>query len=621
MLAAKAVQFREILEGKTYGELVEIAVAEFCAGEDARLRLSEFEKSTTEMAVQFQQMKDELKGANDEIARLRKKVVHMSGVEAIQNQELFGRSTEKAEDVVDRALAGAREKDPTSEDAEEAVPEDGGSNGGGGRKSACKGKSGGDDPDGKKKKKKGKRKRDLSGLPVQTCYDYDIEEYDRLYGENNWRFGPWHKYMTVEKIRTTTYLKVTYTPTISVGEEHCMVSMPSGNRLLPKSIVTPSLGADILTDRFGMSVPFYRLAAFPDRYGFPLSRQTMTNWTIRFAEDLFSAPYRYMASALKRRRYQQCDETYWLVILDGRRPGSKSFIWTHRTSELSEGPVIIIYCYEKTRKADHLFRFYKDVAEPFFLTCDAYSAYPALAEALGGLVILCGCMMHVRRRFVDALNILDLKGLDPEKVMELPEMKAISLIGTLYYEEGKLADLSPDERTAERQNGVKEAAQGFFDFVEGFNIDDPLVTEKMKDAVQYARNHKEELLRFLEDGNIPIDDGATERSIRPVALSRHNSLFSNTVRGANASCICATMYETAVHNGADPYYYYKYLLEKMPDHLYDKDGPYLEDMMPWSDAYRAYEAREKQRVVDSYAPSGNARPQTPRKMDRLVQAG
>ena len=101
--------------------------------------------------------------------------------------------------------------------------------------------------------------------------------------------------------------------------------------------------------------------------------------------------------------------------------------------------------------------------------------------------------------------------------------------------------------------------------------------------------------------------------MKPIAQGRRNYLFSNTIGGAEATAICSTLIETARANGADPYYYLKYLLEKMPEHIYDEDKSYLADMMPHSNAYITYEKEEKQAAVDHIAPPGNEKPRTPTK--------
>ena len=74
------------------------------------------------MALEYQQMKDELNGARKEIDALRKQNQHLTGIQTIQTNDLFGRSTEKTEDILSQVIQGdLPTKDPLSEDAAEPV--------------------------------------------------------------------------------------------------------------------------------------------------------------------------------------------------------------------------------------------------------------------------------------------------------------------------------------------------------------------------------------------------------------------------------------------------------------------------------------------------------------------
>ena len=73
-----------------------------------------------------------------------------------------------------------------------------------------------------------------------------------------------------------------------------------------------------------------------------------------------------------------------------------------------------------------------------------------------------------------------------------------------------------------------------------------MASEKLKDAVSYSLNHREELCRFLEDGRVPCDNGFCERSIRILSRGRRAWLFANTPRGADAMMYAYSMVETAI---------------------------------------------------------------------------
>lgn len=117
-----------------------------------------------------------------------------------------------------------------------------------------------------------------------------------------------------------------------------------------------------------------------------------------------------MTQLLMQVEYHQCDETYFQVNKDGREAGTKSFMWVHITSELVKEHPIVVYCFELTRGTDHLRKFYEDFKG--YITCDAYISYHILGEENADVIIICGCMMHLRRRFVKSLSLINTKGLD-----------------------------------------------------------------------------------------------------------------------------------------------------------------------------------------------------------------
>ena len=228
--------------------------------------------------------------------------------------------------------------------------------------------------------------------------------------------------------------------------------------------------------------------------------------------------------------------------------------------------------------------------------------------------------MHLRRRVVDAITVIRVNDLSEEAIMNLPEVKALMLIGDIFHAEKPLKDLTAEERYLERQEKVKPCVDRFFDFIHSLNTNDPTFSDKFKEAIQYASNQEIYLRAFLDDGNIPAHNGSCELSVKSIALLRRNSMFSFSYSGAESTMIITSLIETARANGADPYWYLKYLLEKMPKHICDKNSNYLPDMTPWSDAYRDYEVREKQNVILAQAPPGNEKPRTPTKGKRKAGA-
>ena len=390
--------------------------------------------------------------------------------------------------------------------------------------------------------------------------------------------------------------------------------------MFPKSLASPSLLANIIMDKFCMFVPMYRMEHDINRYGFSLSRQTMSNWIIKAAEFFFMPVYQFLKSSLSTYPYQQCDETTWRVIRDSRGPGKKSYFWVHRSSELQkERPPVILYELEPSRSSQHLEKYFREVFQEktgkIHLTSDAFSAYPSLEENHSGRIEHTGCFSHARRRGANALKLLSGKTAE-EDLNSLPEFIFLNKIAGIYTEENKLKEMSAEERLLRRQKNVKPLIDEFFEYLKTLDTSNLTYSDTFKDAVEYTLNQEKYLRRFLDDGNIPIDDNACERSVKAVCLLRKSCLFSNTFRGGYACGIIMTLVETAKANGADSYWYIQYLLETMPSRYYrGRENEDLDQMVPWSDEYHRYEKEQRLKVLDRSAPAGNEKPRTPRKKD------
>ena len=232
---------------------------------------------------------------------------------------MFGRSTEKIEDIIDSVCSWADATDPVSED----IPaDDPSSDEDKEEKSAAKGSTSGKKerkPSGKKKK--GKRAEDFSRLPGRTEFQFDVNALNDEYGEGNWRIAYWESHRMLESIPCTKYVRTVYTPVISGGLEHSLVRIPASGQFLPGSIATPSLVAEIMYNKFVLGLPLYRQEADLICNDVPVSRQTMANWGIRFALDLFGPLYDYLTFLLKLCRYNQCDET----VLPAMMPWSEEY--------------------------------------------------------------------------------------------------------------------------------------------------------------------------------------------------------------------------------------------------------------------------------------------------------
>lgn len=425
----------------------------------------------------------------------------------------------------------------------------------------------------KQPKRKGKKEADLSGLPVRRIDHYlSAEELEAEFGVRGWKQLPdaiSRKYHFVPaKVEVEEHHIGVYA---SKTDEH-MVKADHPKTLLHGSLVSPSLGAAIINGKYVNAVPLYRLEQEFQRYGLQITRQNMANWCIHLAEEYLSILYDYLHKELYFYHVIQADETPVLVNHDGRKAGSKSWMWVYRSGHLYQKRQIVLYEYQQTRNASHPREFLKGYDG--ICVTDGYQVYHTLEKELEELTIA-GCWVHCRRRFDEALKLIS-KSYQKESNAFLL-MKQIQAI---YREEGKPKDLSSDERLKQRQAVIKPLVDAFFAYLKTINVSKK---DKFGDAVGYALNQEKYLRVFLTDGDVPIDNNASERAIRGFCIGKKNWQMIDTIHGAKSSAIIYSIVETAKANNLKPFDYVQHLLEEIPKHMNDKDCSFLEDLLPWSE--------------------------------------
>ena len=427
----------------------------------------------------------------------------------------------------------------------------------------------------KKKKQPGKKAADIAGLTVKRIDHYlKEEELTAEFGENGWKQLPDAISRCYQFISASVVIEEHHIGVYSSKLDEHMIKAPHPRNLLHGSLVSPSLAAAVINGKYVNAVPLYRLEKEFERYGLAITRQNMANWMIRLGEEYLGTMYDYLHKLLYDYHVIQADETPVLVNKDGRPAGSQSYMWVYRSGFMYRDRQIILYEYQKTRNASHPREFLRDYTG--ICVTDGYQVYHTLEKERENLKIA-GCWVHCRRRFNDALEVIP-KAHRKESILHLI-MKQIQAI---YREEGKLSDFSTEDRLMQRQLVVKPLVDAFFAYLKQ---NEPKIPKngKIREAFTYARNQESYLKVFLEDGDVPIDNNASERAIRGFCIGKKNWEMIDTVNGANSSAIIYSIAETTKANNLKPFDYFEYLLTEIPKHVDDKNTDFLAELLPWSD--------------------------------------
>lgn len=510
--------------------------------------------------LQLQDQNDKLSG---EVQELNKKMEILIEQITLANKNRFGRSSEKTMDTsqicfmeVDGTIVFFNEAEAISDlDAEEPDTLE--------NKPA------------RKPKTVGKKEADIKDLPVNIINHYlTDEELVAEFGENGWKQLPDAISKHYRFIPAKVEIDEHHVGVYASKTDDRIIKADHPKALLHGSLVSPTIAAAIMNGKYVNAVPLYRLEQEFSRYGLAITRQNMANWMIRLGESYLAVLYDYLHKKLYNYHVIQADETPVLVNHDGCSAGSKSYMWVYRSGHLYTDKQIVLYDYHKTRNSSHPREFLSNYSG--ICVTDGYQVYHTIEKECEDLQIA-GCWVHARRKFDEALTVIPKAHRNKSDAFLV-----IKQIQAIYREEGKLNELSSEERLTQRQLVIKPLVDALFAYLKKMEPTVP-ASGRLRKAYTYILNQEKYLRVFLEDGEVPIDNNASERAIRGFCIGKKNWQMIDTINGAHSSAIIYSIAETAKANSLKPYDYFVYLLEEIPKHMDQEDRTFLEDLLPWSE--------------------------------------
>ena len=324
--------------------------------------------------------------------------------------------------------------------------------------------------------------------------------------------------------------------------------------LIEKSLVSPSMMAYIMNQKFSCAMPLFRQEQELKRMGVQLSRQTMANWMIAGAR-LLKPLYESLREQLTSEQILHADETPLEVLCEpGKNPTATSYMWVYRTGAHAKKP-IVLYKYEVGRSGDYARKFLENFSG--YLHCDGWSGYDKVENAKR-----CGCWAHLRRYFVNAFEVQqdrrDFSTLAGQALLKIREIFKVERLDP--EKPSEKTEFTLDEIAELRREKSTLLVADFFDFCEqyqGVSLPKSLLGK----AFAYALNQRKTLETFLDDPRIELTNNAAERAVKPFVIGRKNWLFCYSPAGAQASAIIYSIIETAKACGLNPQSYLEEVFE------------------------------------------------------------
>jgi transposase len=336
---------------------------------------------------------------------------------------------------------------------------------------------------------------------------------------------------------------------------------------IEKSTAGASLLAHVIVSKIADHLPIHRQGKMLERFGVEIPDQTMGGW-MRQSAELLEPLYEKLKDFVLSSKVTGTDDTP-VRVLDKSFEGTtrKGRFWPYVGDQEHRA---VVFDYTPTRERAGPEEFLKDYQG--YLQADAYVAYDRFfTDPARGLVEV-ACWAHTRRHFHQALDT------DPLRMGAV-----LAYIAQLYAVEKRARQRSiqgEDLRLLREQASAPVLAE-----LQEYLLkirDEVLPKSEAGQAIAYALKNWVALNRYCEDGDLAIDNNHTERSLRGIAVGRHNWLFVGSDRGGKTMAILRSFVGSCELNKVDPFAWFRDVLSRVAEHSIQK----LDELLPhrWATA-------------------------------------
>ena len=309
-------------------------------------------------------------------------------------------------------------------------------------------------------------------------------------------------------------------PKFACGACEQVVQAPAPARPIDQGLPGPSLLAHVLVSKFADHLPLYRQSEMYAREGIDLSRSTLAGW-VGAASELLAPLVDQIRSHVMAGAKIHADDTPVPVLAPGNGKTKTARLWTYVRDDRPAGAQTapaVWFCYSKDRKGEHPRQHLKDFRGA--LQADAYSGFHHLYG--DGAIYEVACWAHARRKFYD----VHLAHASPTTT------EAMLRIGALYGIEEEIRGKPAEHRCSVRQARARPLLDSLRHWMEKA-LRSLSAKSETAAAIRYALSHWRALTRYVDDGQLEIDNSAAERSLRAVVLGRKNYLFMGSDEGGS----------------------------------------------------------------------------------------
>jgi transposase len=331
-----------------------------------------------------------------------------------------------------------------------------------------------------------------------------------------------------------------------------VIAAPKPPMPIAKGLPGPGLLSHLIVSKYTDHMPLHRLQRAYERQGYFLHRSTLCDW-LGACADLLRPLYDLMVRLALQSRVIHTDDTPVKLQELVTHLLSTARLWVYLGDAAHPYNV---FDFTVNRKRDGPRQFLANYRG--YLQADAFSGYDGLylpdPRTAAARIIEVACNAHARRKFYEA------RGGDA-----LRSHQALAYYRQLYELEQAAKEFSDEQRLHMRQDLAVPILGQFHTWLEA-RRPEVLPKSPMGEAIGYALNNWAALVRYTEAGFLAIDNNASEREMKRIAIGRKNWLSIGSPRGGQTAAVLFSFTPTCQRLGVEPWAYLRDVLEQLPRH-------------------------------------------------------
>jgi transposase len=334
------------------------------------------------------------------------------------------------------------------------------------------------------------------------------------------------------RIRRRRYLRLCSCPDVPT-----VVAAPVVPRVLPHSPLGISVWVQVLLDKYHYARATHKQLDDLRGHGLGLASGTVIGGLKRLA-PLFEPVYAKLGERSRQQALWNADETRWHVFQAvAGKVGNRWYIWLFESADCA------VFVLDKGRAHNVPEDHFGEKAYGIVMV-DRYSAYKAMKHVKEGRLRLAFCWAHQRRDYLDV-----------EK--SWPKLSDwvvgwLGRIGELYKRNGeRLQEKANSVAFKEKEGVLRQAVEAMRRSMEG-ELQETNLHPAKKKVLQSMQEHWAGLTLFVDNPQVPMDNNASERTLRLAALCRKNYYGSGSEWSGKLAVSMFSIVATLKKHGINP---------------------------------------------------------------------